>query len=75
TASELQKDKEIEEKSKVLDAGCIKQILIDATKHKILKAPHPSPLSAHNGFFGCKHFSQANEYLVQQKMDPIDWKL
>ncbi len=52
-----------------------KQVLIDATKHKILKAPHPSPLSAHNGFFGCKHFSQTNEYLVHQKLQPIDWKL
>lgn len=51
-----------------------KQILIDATKHKILKAPHPSPLSAYNGFFGCKHFSATNEYLVQHNNNPIDWK-
>lgn len=50
-----------------------KQLLIDATKHKILKAAHPSPLSAHNGFFGCKHFSKTNEYLLQIKKDPIDW--
>ncbi len=50
-----------------------KQILIDASKHKILKAPHPSPLSAHNGFFGCKHFSATNEYLVQHNKNPINW--
>ncbi len=52
-----------------------KQILIDATKHKILKAAHPSPLSAHNGFFGCKHFSSTNIYLVQHGKTPIDWML
>jgi uracil-DNA glycosylase len=51
-----------------------KQIYIDATKHKILKAAHPSPLSAHNGFFGCKHFSLSNEYLAKNNIDPIDWK-
>lgn len=51
-----------------------KQVFIDATKHKILKAAHPSPLSASRGFFGCKHFSLTNEYLIQQKQFPIDWK-
>jgi uracil-DNA glycosylase len=50
-----------------------KQILIDNSKHKILKAAHPSPLSAHNGFFGCKHFSATNEYLVQHNKNPINW--
>jgi uracil-DNA glycosylase len=50
-----------------------KQIYIDATKHKILKAAHPSPFSAHNGFFGCKHFSDTNEYLVKHHKNPIDW--
>ena len=50
-----------------------KQVFIDATKHKILKAAHPSPLSAHNGFFGCKHFSSTNIYLAQQGKNPIDW--
>ena len=50
-----------------------KQILIDATKHKILKAAHPSPLSAHNGFFGCKHFSSTNQYLTEKNKNPIDW--
>lgn len=49
--------------------------LIDASKHLILKAAHPSPLSAFNGFFGCKHFSKANEYLVQNGIEPVNWKL
>lgn len=52
-----------------------KQVLIDATKHKILKAAHPSPLSAYNGFFGCKHFSSTNEYLVSHNKEPINWTL
>jgi uracil-DNA glycosylase len=52
-----------------------KQVLIDETKHLVLKAAHPSPLSAYNGFFGCRHFSKANEYLVSNGIDPIDWKL
>ena len=52
-----------------------KQALIDETKHLVLKAAHPSPLSAHNGFLGCKHFSKTNEYLVANKVDPIDWTL
>lgn len=52
-----------------------KQLLIDETKHHVLKAAHPSPLSAHNGFFGCKHFSKTNEYLIKQGQDPIDWKI
>lgn len=48
---------------------------IDRNKHHVLTAPHPSPLSAHRGFLGCKHFSQANELLVKQGMSPIDWCL
>ncbi len=52
-----------------------KKVLIDETKHLILKAAHPSPLSAHNGFLGCKHFSKTNEYLVKNGIDPIDWSL
>lgn len=48
---------------------------IDPSKHKILKSPHPSPLSAHRGFFGCKHFSQANAYLSDHGIAPIDWTL
>jgi uracil-DNA glycosylase len=47
--------------------------LIDPNKHLILKAPHPSPLSAHRGFLGCKHFSKANEYLTTKGIDPIVW--
>lgn len=50
-----------------------KASLIDFEKHHILKAAHPSPLSAHNGFFGCKHFSQTNEYLKQTGQTPIEW--
>jgi uracil-DNA glycosylase len=50
-----------------------KQILIDATKHKILKAAHPSPLSAYNGFFGCKHFSKCNDFLISNNIEPINW--
>ncbi len=52
-----------------------KQALIDETKHFVLKAAHPSPFSAENGFFGCKHFSKANDLLVKQHKIPIDWKL
>ena len=50
-----------------------KQVLIDETKHYVLKAAHPSPLSASNGFFGCRHFSKTNKLLMQQGLDPIDW--
>jgi len=46
---------------------------IDANRHLILKSPHPSPLSAHRGFFGNKHFSKANDYLLQHSKEPIDW--
>jgi uracil-DNA glycosylase len=49
--------------------------LIDTHKHLILTAAHPSPLSAYNGFFGCKHFSQTNNYLIQNGKAPIDWSL
>lgn len=50
-----------------------KRALIDQTKHLVFTAPHPSPLSAYRGFFGCRHFSQANTYLQQQGQQPIDW--
>lgn len=50
-----------------------KSELIDSSKHLILKAPHPSPLSAHRGFFGSKHFSQANEYLKAKGLSEVDW--
>ncbi|MDX1573043.1 MAG: uracil-DNA glycosylase [Methylophaga sp.] len=52
-----------------------KAAMIDADKHLVLKAPHPSPLSAHRGFLGCKHFSQANQYLQKHDQTPIDWQL
>ena len=52
-----------------------KKILIDETKHLVLKAAHPSPLSAHNGFMGCKHFSKANAWLMSKGIDPVDWQL
>lgn len=52
-----------------------KQILIDETKHHVLKAAHPSPFSADKGFFGCKHFSKTNEFLMKEGLQPIDWKL
>ena len=48
---------------------------IDSHKHLVLKAPHPSPLSAHKGFLGCKHFSQANAYLEKNGLSPVDWSL
>ena len=44
-------------------------------KHLILKAPHPCPLSAYRGFFGCKHFSKCNEFLSQNGLEPIDWQI
>ena len=50
-----------------------KRKLIDPQRHHVLTAPHPSPLSAYRGFFGCRHFSRANEILVQQGQTPIDW--
>ena len=52
-----------------------KKNLIDTTKHCILECAHPSPLSAYNGFFGCKHFSKTNEYLKKHNISPIDWDL
>lgn len=52
-----------------------KRVLIDESKHLILRSVHPSPLSAHGGFFGCRHFSKTNQYLVSNGMDPIDWQL
>jgi uracil DNA glycosylase len=49
--------------------------VIDKSKHHVLTAAHPSGLSAHRGFFGCKHFSQANALLEQQGQAPIDWQI
>lgn len=50
-----------------------KSLFIDHEKHLVLEAAHPSPYSANNGFFGCKHFSQANEYLKQHAYPPVEW--
>ncbi|NBB48836.1 uracil-DNA glycosylase [Rhizobium sp. CRIBSB] len=52
-----------------------KAAFVDRGRHLVLKAPHPSPLSAHNGFFGCRHFSQANDYLLAHERNAIDWQL
>jgi uracil-DNA glycosylase len=50
-----------------------KGAVIDENRHLVLKAPHPSPLSAYRGFLGCKHFSKANTYLISHGKEPIDW--
>jgi uracil-DNA glycosylase len=52
-----------------------KAAFVDGSKHLVLKAPHPSPLSAHSGFFGCRHFSKANAFLESKGLEPIDWAL
>ena len=52
-----------------------KMKMLNNPKHLILTAPHPSPLSAYRGFFGCKHFSQANEFLKKNGIEPIDWQI
>lgn len=52
-----------------------KESLIDCNKHYILKAAHPSPFSAYNGFFGCRHFSKTNEILRKHGLDEIDWRI
>jgi len=52
-----------------------KEALIDTSKHFILKTVHPSPLSVYRGFFGCRHFSKANELLVSAGKEPVDWSL
>jgi len=49
--------------------------IIDSRRHRVLRAPHPSPLSAYRGFFGCGHFAAANEYLARRGQTPVDWSL
>lgn len=49
--------------------------MLDNPKHLILKAPHPSPLSAYRGFLGCRHFSTANDFLKENGLEPIDWQI
>lgn len=53
----------------------MKRSMLNNPKHLILEAPHPSPLSAYRGFFGCKHFSKTNEFLKEHGMEPIDWQI
>jgi uracil-DNA glycosylase len=52
-----------------------KAAFVDTSRHLVLKAPHPSPLSAHSGFFGCQHFSKANAFLQSKGLPPVDWAL
>ena len=52
-----------------------KAAFVDSSRHLVLKAAHPSPLSAHNGFLGCRHFSQCNAFLASKGMPPVDWAL
>ena len=52
-----------------------KAAFVDTSRHLVLKSVHPSPLSAHNGFFGCRHFSKANAFLESHGLTPIDWSL
>ena len=52
-----------------------KEKMLTNPNHLILKAPHPSPLSAYRGFFGCKHFSKANDFLKENGIEPIDWQI
>jgi uracil-DNA glycosylase len=52
-----------------------KASFVDTPRHLVLKAPHPSPLSAHSGFFGCRHFSKANAFLQERGLAPVDWAL
>ena len=52
-----------------------KKSMLTNPKHLILEAPHPSPLSAFRGFFGCRHFSKTNEYLKANGLEPIDWQI
>ena len=52
-----------------------KKTFIDEDRHFILEAPHPSPLSASRGFFGCKHFSKINDILIKLGKTPIDWQI
>ena len=52
-----------------------KHAMLDNPAHLVLEAPHPSPLSAHRGFFGCHHFSQANRFLTEHGLTPVDWQI
>ncbi len=54
---------------------CLKAKMLNNPKHLVLKTVHPSPLSVYRGFFGCKHFSKANEFLIKNNISPIDWQI
>ena len=56
-------------------AAISKAKMLNNPKHLVLKTVHPSPLSAYRGFFGCKHFSKANEFLIKNNISPIDWQI
>jgi uracil-DNA glycosylase len=78
TNSVIEKISEVKEKVVFLLWGKFAQekiALINTKKNHILKAAHPSPLSANNGFFGCRHFSKTNHYLVNHGIDPINWAI
>ena len=53
----------------------MKKSMLNNPKHLILEAPHPSPLSAYRGFFGCQHFSKTNEFLKENGLEPVDWQI
>ena len=53
----------------------MKKVMLNNPKHLILEAPHPSPLSAYRGFFGCQHFSKTNAFLTENGLKPIDWQI
>ncbi len=53
----------------------LKESMLNNSRHLVLKAPHPSPLSAYRGFFGCRHFSKCNEFLAANGVEPIDWQI
>lgn len=53
----------------------MKKNMLNNPKHLILEAPHPSPLSAYRGFFGCQHFSKTNEFLKENGLEPVDWQI
>ena len=53
----------------------MKKSMLNNPKHLILEAPHPSPLSAYRGFFGCQHFSKTNQFLKENGLEPIDWQI
>ena len=53
----------------------MKKVMLNNPKHLILEAPHPSPLSAYRGFFGCQHFSKTNTFLTENGLEPIDWQI